>query len=405
MKFLFIIGMALLLFANNGLAQDHHYQCRRDSKHVIHIITLDPQKFSAAFVKGHNQVIGRETIESMAKRTGADIAVNSGFFEIGNSQDGMPSGTLIINDQILGLSLRKHGCLIQDQKKFTINEIDPRVNIKIGKVSISPTKVNQVSNRNDVTLYSHLWGARTFTPLKERQEIAIAQDHKIIEVSTQGNIAIPQKGFVLSMPIHYPLRSISRGDKVSLQVDPLDFTKPQTKSLVMGIPILLQEGKINPALVEGQSQFYKSSHARTAIGIRSNGGLVIVVVEHQYKKPLREVTLDEVKSVISKNKLKIMAKYKKPLLDRLTLAEMKEIVAQEYTSNDSIIGLSLPELAGLMKELGCDSAINLDGGGSSSLYVNNQVINRTIGDQDEGIGQTTLRPISDAIIFKRASEK
>ena len=132
---------------------------------------------------------------------------------------------------------------------------------------------------------------------------------------------------------------------------------------------------------------------------------MIVVVEHQYKKPLREVTLDEVKSVISKNKLKIMAKYKKSLLDRLTLAEMKEIVAQEYTSNDSIIGLSLPELAGLMKELGCDSAVNLDGGGSSSLYVNNQVINRTIGDQDEGIGQTTLRPISDAIIFKRASEK
>ena len=56
-----------------------------------------------------------------------------------------------------------------------------------------------------------------------------------------------------------------------------------------------------------------------------------------------------------------------------------------------------------MSELGCESAINLDGGGSSSLYLNHKIVNQTIGDQDEGMGQTIARPVSNAIVFKRAS--
>lgn len=45
-------------------------------------------------------------------------------------------------------------------------------------------------------------------------------------------------------------------------------------------------------------------------------------------------------------------------------------------------GLSLLELAELMKELGCESAYNLDGGGSSTIWFNGRVLNRptTFGD-------------------------
>jgi exopolysaccharide biosynthesis protein len=408
MNFLILVGMIFFVTSYPTQAESHTYQCRKDGSHVIHILTLDPLKYSTAFIKAHNQVIGRETIESLAKRTGADIAINAGFFEIGNSQDGMPSGTLIINNQIFGLNLQKHGCLMHNQGKFKIQEIVPHLKVTIGKNSLLPSKVNKLSNPKDATLYSHLWGARTFTPLNERQEIAITADHKVIEVSKQGNTAIPPYGFVLSLPIHYPLAPVSKGDEALIQLEPLKDTKPGQDSLVMGIPILLLEGKINSAISEGKSHFYKWPHARTALGIRPNGGLIIVVAEHHYKKPLKEVTLDEVKAVLTKNKVKIMAKYQKLhlenfTLENLTLAEMKEIVAKEYTSDDAVIGLTLPELAALMKDLGCESAINLDGGGSSSLYLDNQVINRTVGDQDEALGQTTLRPISDAIIIKKAS--
>ena len=38
-------------------------------------------------------------------------------------------------------------------------------------------------------------------------------------------------------------------------------------------------------------------------------------------------------------------------------------------------GLSLYEVAEIMQEYGCSTAYNLDGGGSSTMYFNGQIIN------------------------------
>ena len=56
-------------------------------------------------------------------------------------------------------------------------------------------------------------------------------------------------------------------------------------------------------------------------------------------------------------------------------------------------GLSLYELARLMQELGCETAYNLDGGGSSTIWFNGKVLNNptTFGDVIEE------RPISDIV--------
>ena len=40
------------------------------------------------------------------------------------------------------------------------------------------------------------------------------------------------------------------------------------------------------------------------------------------------------------------------------------------------IGLTLVELANLMKELGCVNAMNLDGGGSTVMYVKGKIVNK-----------------------------
>jgi exopolysaccharide biosynthesis protein len=384
MNILIIVGWLLLL--NCSAIQAHTYECRKGDQHVIHIITFQPQHYTVNYIKARDQVWGRETIEDIAKRTGADIAINGGFFEIGHTQDGMPSGTLIVN-----------------QKNFKIEEVLPRLEIKIGKNTFTPQKVNKLCKNGDVILYSQTWGARTFTPLKERQEIAIDQDNKVVEVSKHGNILIPQKGFVLSLPIKFSHGPVAVGDGVKIHLEPFDLSKSTGYSAVMGIPSLLQDGNINPLLEDNKQDFYKSPHSRTALGIRKDGTVVIVVAEHVYKKPLKEVTLEEVKSVIGNNKAKIMWKYKKTSLSDLTMTEMKEIVAKEFRGEGTAVGLSLLELATLLKNLGCESAINLDGGGSSSLYANNRVINHIVGDKDEGMGREISRPLSDAIVFKQIS--
>lgn len=58
-------------------------------------------------------------------------------------------------------------------------------------------------------------------------------------------------------------------------------------------------------------------------------------------------------------------------------------------------------LSSKMKKLGCEYAMNLDGGGSSTLFIYGKVVNQPMGDIDEGNGQQTIRPVSDAIILTK----
>ena len=59
----------------------------------------------------------------------------------------------------------------------------------------------------------------------------------------------------------------------------------------------------------------------------------------------------------------------------------------------SSIGMTLTELANLMKSLGCVNAINLDGGGSTVMYVNGQIVNQP--PQTGGIA------LSNAIVISK----
>ena len=64
---------------------------------------------------------------------------------------------------------------------------------------------------------------------------------------------------------------------------------------------------------------------------------------------------------------------------------------------DENVGLSLFELAGLMKDLGCETAYNLDGGGSSTMWFNGRVLNKPTT-----FGETIAeRKISDIVYISK----
>jgi len=56
------------------------------------------------------------------------------------------------------------------------------------------------------------------------------------------------------------------------------------------------------------------------------------------------------------------------------------------------VGMSLPGLAELLLELGAVEAINLDGGGSTTMVVKSKIVNHPSD-------QTGERPISDAVLI------
>ena len=59
------------------------------------------------------------------------------------------------------------------------------------------------------------------------------------------------------------------------------------------------------------------------------------------------------------------------------------------------VGMTLNELAKLMKRIGCDYAMNFDGGSSSALYVKGNIANSA--HNKEGI------PVSNALIVQEAN--
>lgn len=66
------------------------------------------------------------------------------------------------------------------------------------------------------------------------------------------------------------------------------------------------------------------------------------------------------------------------------------VVADGRTSESE--GLSLYELAQVMQQYGCETAYNLDGGGSSTMYFNGQVVNNPTNGRSSG-----ERSVSDIV--------
>lgn len=60
------------------------------------------------------------------------------------------------------------------------------------------------------------------------------------------------------------------------------------------------------------------------------------------------------------------------------------------------VGMNLIELAHLMADLGCDNAMNLDGGGSTTCVVNGDIVNRVSGKN------RAVRAVSNAWIVRKA---
>lgn len=209
-----------------------------------------------------------------------------------------------------------------------------------------------------------------------------------------GKIYNTQKG-------EQPLVIIKSG-RISVDISKVKTDKDNSVSLVSGIPMLIKDGRIYSPLYDKKSEFYTKAHVRTAIGVDLNGNLIIVVAEHHYIKDITAISVGEIQSLMNMKGNLFAKEYKKQKLGDITLDQLKQIIKQEYSSeNKEPQGLSILELAKLMQDLGCINALNLDGGGSSTLWIEGKVVNNIVGDKDESNGQKVLRPVSDAIIFKK----
>lgn len=163
-----------------------------------------------------------------------------------------------------------------------------------------------------------------------------------------GKESLPLDAKRIAFHLAEPLPEwIKEGARVSVEITHSDLSG-KVVGMVGGGPLILKDGEILRPNVQGPREnyganIYAARHPRTAVGIREDGRTVVAMV------------VDGRQDGYSR-------------------------------------GVNLVELAELMKEKGAYTAMNLDGGGSSTMVVQGEIVNSPSGNP---------RPLATAIFFRR----
>lgn len=353
---LFLSIWPLSLFSASGLEYTHF---EIDSSTLgcqsIHRIDVDPLQFQIKPIKSLDNGIGRESVLSINTRYGAVASVNGGFFSIGGALDGKASGTLKIHDWY-ALPVKPRGCIGWSVKNQ--NPIMDRLLVsniaEYNSEEIALNGLNRLREEGEIILFTPCFHRTTLTNPDGKEIVVI--DDIIQSIVSGGSTKIPENGFILSVQEKHPLINsfeVGMPLKVTTQINSLMglTSSDEWASLdyiVGGTPLLLYNNVriVDYASEQTLSTFLSNRHARTAVGILPNGNWMFVVVD----------------------------------------------------KTNFFNGMTIDELSELMERLGCIHALNLDGGGSSTMVCEGIIKNSPHGDEDEGAGKNTVRRVSDAIV-------
>ncbi len=329
-----------------GLKYTHIYRGTENGPLSIHALELDPRRSSLSVKRelAYQELTGRETVSDISERTDAIAAVNGSFF---NLTDGKPVGLVYNNGMLLTEPIESWDRIVfEENGQFKIKDLQ----FKGGLISTDKTDypvngINRQRMMDEIIIYTPESGETTHT--NEFGWEWVVQDNEIIDIYPDtGNSIIPQEGYIISANGNSieMLTSLQIGDQVNVEwiFDP-PFDKDERFALNGG-PRLIDNGRlVEPELWEDlfKPDIINSHAPRTAIGMTSRGKVLFVTVDGR-----------------------------QPALS---------------------MGVTLVELAEIMKEFGAEEAVNLDGGGSTTMVIEGEVINSPSG----GI----QRKVADALII------
>lgn len=328
-------------------------------KQTVHLLDIDPQQFKIVAVHAKNSALEREPVMSIAKRHKALAAINGGFFRIGEEKDGLPAGILKIQGHWYGIAYRPRAAIGWSNKipGVYIDRIQTKTSLYLNHHRFPVHLMNQPGVSNKAILYTDAYGKQTNSS-PNGFDITI-QNNQITHIQASGQTPIPTGGYVYSMTAKQfsenPTLKLLNPAKIDIVVIPQSSKAYQlawqlVENIIGGSPLLVQNGRVitDYSAERVRPDFIDSRHARTAVGIKKNGHWLLIAVEKS-----------------------------------------------AFTGSP---GMTIPELATFMKSVGSEKALNLDGGGSSTFFVKDAVVNHPEGDIDEHYGLSTTRPVSDAIL-------
>lgn len=276
---------------------------------------------------GRGRGFVKETVSRISQRKGALLAVNAGYF----NSAGIPLGTLMLDREfisspfygrtMLGFNPNEQLFIAQGDRSLSAWFSGENRHLAFHGVNI-PRQANQT------ILYTPRFGLTTGTKEDDKAiELQVLLDGTIQAIG-QANTPIPEDGFVISAQGQGAewLKANAYEGMRALVYSKVWEKWAQARHLLGGGPQLLKNGQV---LVTAEQEKFQPDIAkgrapRTAFGLTPDGGMILIVAD-----------------------------------GRQTRSK----------------GLTLTELALLMKEKGASEALNFDGGGSSTLVVNGKVLN------------------------------
>lgn len=290
---------------------------------AINVVEVDLKRNNLAvrpYLASHN-FDKLKTVQEHAQESGALVTVNANYFK----KDGTPLGAIKMDGKWVSGSLFNRVAMGITKEK---NVLFAPVNLHgILETSNPEAKSLWVNNMNQpringakLILYTRRWGNSITLPY-EGNLVAVNKKGEVTDVHSRA-VRIPYEGFVLTDRKESKLQHLKKGDQVHLtwHTNPKHWNK--VEHAISGGPTLIRDGRLYVGLKsERFSKSWTSSKIthRTACGFTRDRRLIIATVEGPH---------------------------------------------------------NMWDLAKFMYHLGCVDAMNLDGGGSTTMVVNGTTVTR-----------------------------
>mgnify|MGYP002497167121 FL=1 len=265
-----------------------------------------------------SRLASKSTITTLARKNNSLVAINGTYFK---PQTGVPLGTLMINGKMYTGPIYNRVAMGIFDNGFDMARLELNAQVKSFKGNVKVDNINQPRMLSThVIVYTPEWGSFAPPSPKYGKQIAVEKG-KIISIGTQS-MPIPQNGYVIVGPDER-LAKIYKAKHIDLDIKTIPNWE-NVKHIISGGPYLVKNGEVFVDMTEQKLGAIGGKNPRTAIGYTQDGNFIMVAVD-----------------------------------------------GREGAS----VGLTLKELAWFMKSIGCTNAMNLDGGGSTVMYVNGRVVN------------------------------
>lgn len=339
-KNLFLIAYFLLLISQTFSAERFNiaptaiYEKIVTDNLTYHVTKIEPDPFLEM-----ETIVSQNKLSEVYKYESYDLIINGNFFDPKTFE---PVGLVVKNGELIHLPIKRGVFGLTFDNKPIIDIFQINLKIKIGENIIPVNAINSPRGSDNLNLFTKYFGKET--QIRENAsagiDIEVVLKDKIPSLGKTSGIVSNIYYGVKKTPIkentciislggtalkYLPLFSIGKEIEIITECNP----PIPLKEAIGGGPILLKNGDIvlgNTDELAFDNNIVNSRHPRTIIGIKNNS-IYFIVIEGR---------------------------------------------------KENSAGVSLKEACEILKEMGINDAINMDGGGSSQKLIWGRLVNQKV---------------------------